>query len=461
MTSVTSDASRAAIVSRVSALLARNTDAAALAVYRVAFGLMMTTSALRFLYYGWVDELFVKPKFFFKYWALSWVPVPAPAVVHAIFWALAGLGVLVAVGLFYRTSMIALFVLFAWVQAMDVTNYLNHYYLVALLTLLMATMPLGRTWGLDGALFGSKQTSLPAWCTLLLRFQVSVVYVFAALAKATPDWLLHGEPLRIWLAARTGIPVLGHLFSLPGAALAMSWAGFLYDATIWAFLLRRRTRPYAYAAVIVFHVLTRVLFPIGMFPVIMIVTALVFFDPSWPRRFLRHLAPATNPPRAWHVPRWALAVLAAYGAAQIAIPLRTFVYGGNVLWHEQGMRFSWRVMCREKNASVTYWVEDRVTHRVVVANPASYLTDRQLREFSTQPDLVLQLAHHVAADYEARTGHPVSVRADVRASLNGRASTPLFDDTRDLVEIKDGIAPIDFVLPSPQVAPPKIEPVDA
>ena len=40
------------------------------------------------------------------------------------------------------------------------------------------------------------------------------------------------------------------------------------------------------------------------------------------------------------------------------MPLRAHLYGGNVLWHEQGMRFSWRVMARAKNGSVTFNVRD-------------------------------------------------------------------------------------------------------
>ena len=39
---------------------------------------------------------------------------------------------------------------------------------------------------------------------------------------------------------------------------------------------------------------------------------------------------------------------------------------------------------------------------------------------AVQPDLILQLAHHIARDFAA-DGHPgVEVRADARASLNGR-----------------------------------------
>ena len=134
----------------------------------------------------------------------------------------------------------------------------------------------------------SVRQHVPAWCTYLLRFQVAVVYVNAGLAKATADWLLHAQPMNIWLSARTSLPVIGPYLDLPAVAYVAAWAGFLFDTTIAFFLLWRRTRPFAYVVVLAFHFATHLLFPrIGMFPVIMVVSALVFFDPSWPRRLAR------------------------------------------------------------------------------------------------------------------------------------------------------------------------------
>ena len=101
---------------------------------------------------------------------------------HALFVGIALLGACFAAGVAYRVVAVTLFFAFAYVQLIDVTNWLNHYYLVSLLLLLSAVMPLGRA-RISG--------SLPAWCTYLLRFQVGVVYVYAGLAKATSDWLLH------------------------------------------------------------------------------------------------------------------------------------------------------------------------------------------------------------------------------------------------------------------------------
>ena len=238
-----------------------------------------------------------------------------------------------------------------------------------------------------------------------------------------------------------------------------------FDLTIVWWLLWRRTRAVAFVAVLVFHALTRWLFPIGMFPFIMVAAATVFFDPSWPRRLLARVSIAVSTGAATGdrdrrpaptTPAFALGVaaLAIYAAIQILVPLRAFAYPGNVHWHEQGMRFSWRVMVREKNASVTYLVDDPRTGRTVEVRPRQYLDARQEREFGAQPDLVLQLGQHIAREWSARTGTTVRVRAEVLASLNGRRSAPLIDPDTDLATTDDGIAVASWIRPTPRGKPP-------
>jgi len=449
--------------------LAAPTPTGALVAFRVALGALVTVSAIRFLAYGWVDELFVKPSFFFTYWGFGWVrPLPASGM-HALFVALAVLGVCFAAGLLHRIVAPTLAVLFAYVQLIDVTNWLNHYYLVSLLLLLSAAMPIGRAGSLDALLFPRRRLdSFPAWCTLLLRFQVGVVYVYAGLAKATTDWLVHAQPLNIWLSSRTSTPVLGAVFDARWAAYAFSWAGFLFDTTIVAFLLWRRCRAYAYVVVLGFHAMTWLLFPIGMFPFIMCASALVFMDPDWPERLFARLtrralvmraSPASPkaPARSLHLAWVALGAL--FCAVQLLAPMRHRLYGGNVLWHEQGMRFSWKVMVREKNGSITYVVRSASAGRTWYVSPHRYLTDRQERELSTQPDLVLQLAHHVRDDFRTQGHDDVTVHVEALVSLNGRTASPMVDPEVDLARVDDGLAKASWILPEPQGPPIHLKPV--
>jgi hypothetical protein len=297
-----------------------------------------------------------------------------------------------------------------------------------------------------------------------------VVYVFAGLAKLNGDWLLHAQPLNIWLSARTDLPAVGPWLDQRWLAFAAAWAGFLFDTTVGLFLSWRRTRPFAYLAVLAFHAGTQALFPIGMFPSIMIVAALVFFDPSWPRKVWARLSnvafvpahgsqPAVSPPTS---KRWAaLGLAAGYAVLQLALPLRAHLYGGNVLWHEQGMRFSWRVMAREKNGSAEFHVREPGSGREWIVLPRRYLNRLQEQEMSVQPDLILQLAKRIADDYAKKAGAPVEVRVDARVSLNGRPSAPLIDSDFNLAAVSDGVGPKAWILPVPDTTPIHLRPAMA
>ncbi len=447
---------------RIAERALRPVDVASLAVYRILLGSLLAVSSVRFLLAGWVERSFVEPRFFFRYYGFEWVEVLPEPFMSGAYVALAVLGVLIALGLFYRFATAAFFFLFTYVELIDVSNYLNHYYLVSLLALLLFFVPAHRGYSLDARLFPSLRDAwVPTWALGILRFQVGVVYVFAALAKVEPDWLLHGQPLNIWLSSRTDAPILGPLFVHPELAYVFSWAGFLNDLTAPFLLSHRRTRPFGFAMVVCFHVATHLLFDIGIFPFLMILNATLFFDPSWPRRLFR--APAYRAPSAIAPPsRLALGVgslaIGVYMLAQIVVPLRNHFYGGSVLWHEQGMRFSWRVMLRKKSGSVTFRVRTRERPREVHVPPHLYLTAFQENEMAGQPDLVLQLAHHIADVYRRRGHHDVEVRADALVSLNGRRLARMIDPDVDLAKVADGVAPASYILPAPTTDPAWLAP---
>lgn len=266
----------------------RPVDGASVVAFRVAFGLLMMVAVARYVVHDWIAALFVAPRLFFPYPGLEWItPLPAAAM-YAWFAGLGLLAACVTVGLWYRAS-IALFCLgFTYVHLIDRTNYLNHYYLVSLLAGLMVFLPLHRAASLDTwrrpAL---RAATVPVWVVWLLRFQLGVVYAFGAVAKLNPDWLVRAQPLRIWLGANVDLPIFGAWLEQSWTAYACSYAGLLFDASIVPLLLWRRTRPAAYVAVLVFHLLTALLFPIGMFPWIMMALTPIFFAPDWPRRWLR------------------------------------------------------------------------------------------------------------------------------------------------------------------------------
>lgn len=459
-------------------------DNSFLVLFRIALGTLLAISMERFVAYGWVRELLTAPSFRFKYYGFHWVePLPHEQLL-LLFYVMIALGVAVAVGFCFRPSALLLALGLSYIQLIDVSTYLNHYYFAALLIWILAWTPAHRALSVDAWLRGRwarwrgsevprSIRVVPRGVLWLLRAQIGLVYIGAGLAKLQPDWLCYGQPLRIWLGASTDLPVFGPLLTLPGVPLVMSWLGFLFDTTIVFWLSWGRTRPYAYLVVLVFHTLTRLLFDIGMFPWIMSASALMFFPPDAARRMVRKfstrfrgLGPqataddsraaafSVTPAR-----RAAVAVGLAYLTLQLVLPFRYLAYGGNVLWHEQGMRLSWRVMVRAKGGLVSFMVKAPTRDATFQVDPRPYLTSFQENEMVGQPDLILQMAHHIGREYEARGYGPVQVYADAQSSLNGRRPVPLIDPHVDLMHVRDSLAPASWILPAPAAPPPMIRPV--
>jgi vitamin K-dependent gamma-carboxylase len=446
------------VVGRLTRALDRPLDGASSAAFRMLFGALMVVSTVRFLDHGWVTEDYSKPKLFFHYWGFGWVqPLPG-AWMYAVYGVMALSAACVLLGVAYRRAASAFALVFSYAHLCDKSNYLNHYYLVSLLAWLFVVLPLDREFSWRAWRHPSERRGrIRAWALYLLRFQVGVVYVFGGIGKLGADWLIHGEPLRIWLSANAELPLLGRVFVQPWAGLVFSWCGAVFDLSIVPLLSWRVTRAPAYVVLVLFHVLTALLFHIGMFPWIMIVSASIFWDPSWPRARLgrwRGASACSTPDGVAGAPLGLLARSAAalYAAVQLLVPLRSALYPGNTLWTEEGFRFAWKVMLIEKAGELELDVVDARGRRYLVS-PRDYLTPFQTRMVSTQPDMILELAQDVARDFAARGHGKVRVYADSEVSFNGRFRQRMIDPKLDLAAQSDGWRAKTFILPAPSSAP--------
>ncbi|MBI5774023.1 MAG: HTTM domain-containing protein [Verrucomicrobia bacterium] len=409
-------------------------DIASLAVFRVLFGALLFAAILRFLARGWVVQLYVAPKFFFPFTGFEWVRPWPGGWMHVHFAALAALALGVAAGFYYRACITLFFLGFTYAELLDKTNYLNHYYFISLMCGLMIFLPANRALSWDAWRRPERRAdTVPAWTLNVLRFQVGVVYFFAGVAKLNHDWLWEAQPLRLWLATRSDLPLLGPWLDEAWVAHAASWIGAAFDLSVVFFLLSRRTRRWAYAAVVVFHVMTWLLFRIGMFPWIMIAGAALFFEPDWPRRWWKRRAAPEEPKFAATCNvRWVAALLSKYAAVQIGVPLRQQFRTENSAWSFRGFNFAWNVMVAEKAGFVEFAVRDPASGREWRVRPREHVTPRQELMMAQDPQMIRSLARHIAADFQGR-GHPgVEVRAKAYATLNGRPSRPLIDPSANL-----------------------------
>jgi hypothetical protein len=463
-----------------------------LITFRVLFGALMAVGAIRFILSDWIQKLYVEPTFFFKFYGFEWVGVPSEAGCYILYSLIIISAIGIMLGAFYRLSAITFFVTFTYSELLDATNYLNHYYLVVLLSLLLIFLPANKKYSID--VWRKPQIKLdkvPAWTINIIIFQLTCVYFFAGLAKLNYDWIFNAMPMAIWLPERSNYPILGYFFQFKETAFLFSYFGAFYDLTIAFFLLNRKTRPLAYIAVIVFHVMTKLLFNIGLFPAIMILSTLIFFSGEWHEkihnwiiRVLKiqtfpsslHQSESTegngiqlkneqnqkssnpkvkplhsegsdlrrndglflgfNTRRKANFLKFALSF---YILIQVFFPLRYLCYPNHLFWSEEGYRFSWRVMLVEKSGMATFTVADSETQRKSEIVNGDYLTFYQEKQMAIQPDFILQFAHFLAKEYEIKHGfvEPV-VTVDAHVAMNGRISKRLVKVDVNLAEVQDG-----------------------
>ncbi len=439
---------------RLSALFAP-VDIAPLVYFRVVFGAIMMWEVSRFFQHGWIHRYYVEPEFYFGYHRFEWLQ-PWPGVGMYLHFILLGmLAACVMLGLFYRFAAVLFFLGFTFVFLLDETNYLNHFYLISLVSLLMIFLPAHHAASLDALCWPQiKSNRMPAWCLWLLRFQLAVPYVYGGIAKINTDWL-QGEPMRIWLAERANAAPLEGLFNEEWFVYAMSYGGLLFDLMIVPLLLWSRTRWFAVIWLAAFHLTNAYLFNIGIFPWLMLLTTPVFFPPSMLRKAANAIGVITETaeflPAESSRPTVGRAVcvlaIAVYVAIQVVVPFRHVLYPGNPSWTEEGHRFSWHMKLHDKSGKAVFIVKDPEFGQTWIVHPEDYLTQRQVSKLPSHPDMILQFSHYLQQVWREKGHTNVEVYADVRVSLNGRPRVPLVNRKVDLTQQRRSLAPATWIRP--------------
>ncbi len=448
--------------------------------FRVLFGLLMAWEAGRYLANGWASTLY-GPGLHFTYWPFDFVrPLPEPGM-EIVFGVMLMAGLGVALGFGYRLSAVLLTLSTAYVFLIDQVNYLNHWYLMVLLSALMTVIPAHRRWSVDAWRLGEDRP-IERWSLWLLRFQVAVPYVFGGVAKLNGDWLA-GRPLTDWLEHRTDTPLVGWAFELPGAGVVAAWGAMLLDLFVPVLILRsRRLRLPAFAAAAGFHLMNARLFSIGVFPPMMVAATTVLLPEDWPERMVRvgrrrweaaagvgvaafaywfaegrlpqaavfglagailvseagRPAPVApeRPVSPLPLGRVALSALVLWAGIQSLVPLRHLVVEGDPSWTEEGHRFAWHMKLRDKDVEKVvfevYSAEGRSTWWVT---PEEFLTDRQASKMASHPDMLVQFAHFLERELADRLPGDLAVMAHTAVSLNGREAVPLVDPDVDLTAV--------------------------
>jgi vitamin K-dependent gamma-carboxylase len=427
-------------------------DLSPLVYFRMAFGAIMLWEVWRYFNHGWIERYYIEPDFYFKYYGFSWVKPWPDEYMYLHFFILGVLAFCIMVGLWYRIAATLFFVGFSYWFLLDMTQYLNHFYLICLVSFIMIFIPAHRMYALDAYWRPHiRSVSSPAWALWALRLQLGVAYFYGGIAKINADWL-RGEPMRLWLSDRTDFPMIGMLFTEEWVVYAFSYSGLLLDLLIVPFLMWKRTYLYACFVGVMFHLMNAELFSIGIFPWFMIAATFVLFYPfAWPDAGKLWTRGAKRLRWKPEVPlkageRVILVAFCVFVIFQCLMPLRHLLYPGNVSWTEEGHNFSWHMKLRDKASRSMFYVKDTMDQMWEV-DPEDFLTRRQANKMASRPDMILQFAHFLVADFRKEGYEDVAIYAEAEASLNGRDYQWIIDPDINLATRSHSLMPAAWIVP--------------
>ncbi len=353
-------------------------------VHPATVGLFRIVLGLVFLYEftdSWARDYICnqlpQASFHLTYEHFHWIKPMDSAGMNALFNVLAAASVFLILGIFSRAASACIFLGWTYSQFICSSVYNNHYYLLSLLAFLFIFLN-SENWGSIRSWIGRKGAvpgKIPAWQPGLLKFQISIVYFFGAMAKANADWF-HGYPMKIWLPSKETW-FAGEWLKTEAAAMFFSYGGFVFDLLIVPALLWKRTRLFALIPIFIFHLPNHFLWNIGVFPWFMLAATSIFFDPEWPAKAWQKIyfllktgrnrqAPAGRKPKKENLAA-AMAnkesggpapsknfrliistLIGAYASFQIAMPLRQALFPGDSGWTGEGFYFSWNMMLADR-----------------------------------------------------------------------------------------------------------------
>ncbi len=419
-------------------------DNSPLIVFRVAFGLLIFLESAGAIFTGWVKRAFITPDFTFTFIGFEWL-APLPGYGMYYFYALmAVFGLMVMVGLFYRFSLTAFTLMWTATYLMQKTHYNNHYYLLILFCFIMLILPAHRYFSVDAKRNPNKESlSCPRWCFVLVVVQLGIVYTFASIAKINPDWLA-GMPIKLWFQAKESYPIIGPLLQKEGAAYMVAYTGILFDLLIVPMMLWRKTRILGFLLSLCFHIFNSIIFQIGIFPYLMLAALVFFFEPekvrAWFFKQKPILDPTAVPDRHWETRAFKMsffkALLTIYLLIQLYLPLRHWLYPGNVNWTEEGHRMAWRMMLRSKQGNIYFTVKHPESQLEEKVYPISHLTAKQSAKVATHPDMIWQFCQYLKQHYAQKGYEDIEIYAHSEVSLNGGAFGPLVKPDVDLAQVR-------------------------
>ena len=250
----------------------------------------------------------------------------------------------------------------------------------------------------------------------------------------------------------TDVPLVGAFCREEWFVLSMCYGGLIFDLTIVPLLIWKRTRLLAFLLAVLFHTLNEAMFEIGVFPWLMLAATLIFLPTDWPRHLWQRnrrkaTIPATSPGSQKQSRNATVLFLVVYLSFQCLWPLRHYLYQGHPNWTEEGHRFSWHMMLRDKKWKIGFLAINRLKDSSGIIDARPYLSSHQLRRMAQDPELIRQFSHFLAKELRLHGHAEIEILVSSWISLNGRKPQRMIDPDVDLASLHATWGPARWIIP--------------
>ena len=438
-------------MNKVLSILEKPIDIAPLVYARIVFGVLISLEFSLGLFTNYGQTL-MQGNMHFSYLLTGFIePWSSPLMIQGHFILNFILGILFAMGFYYRWVTPLFLLSGASLFLMEKSLYINHFYLYTLILFLFLFLPAHRGYSYDTWRKSElKVSQVPAWTVYILLFQLSIVYFYSGIAKINSDWF-QAQPIQIWLGRKADYPLIGGILSSTPHAYFVAYGGLLFDLIIVPFMLYKRTRKVAFFICCFFHLANVITFGVGTFPWFSMAATALFFAPSSFRKLKlkTHLLPIGSKVFAYGSrKKFIYPILSIYVILQVLLPLRVHLYPGNTSWTEQAHFFSWRMMLRTKQSSIKFTVKDAKTNATESVKLSDHLNKRQIQRMAGNPDLIIQFALYLKDFYvEEKNYSSPEIYAENQVSLNGRKQQGMIPPDLDLGKVNRDLSPYDWIIP--------------
>ena len=404
---------------------------------RICLGLLLAYELWDYRFY-FADGL-LQSEYFFTYDGFSWVkPFTKPIMEYIVYGGIL-VGILVALGIFFRPLSIVLALITTYVFLLDKGHYNNHGYLYVILSWLLVFTHADSKY----VPFKKRSDLIPYWQVFIFKLQITIVYFMGGIAKIDSDWL-QGYPMRYWLYDK-GQEMggkFGAFLCSGSAALFYSYSGLFFDLLVPIFLWNDKKRKYILPFILFFHVSNHFFWNIGSFPWAMLAFTPIFFTPGFFDRFFdAKKIKDTEKIKDVAINSWkgnlVIGAIAIWFFIQITFPLRwLWLYNGrNPSWTGQGHLFAWRMMLTDTIEAVRLKIIIPETGEVLYVNLFDYFSYRQFYKSMRTPSSMLPFIHMISENLRQNGVKDPVIKMEFYKSVNLRAPMLLNDTSLNYANV--------------------------